>query len=389
MKKTLLVTQFFPPFPGGAQNYFYQLCKHLPEESVVVLTDDTYKEDFKHLQPEFNFEVIYKPFFAERMWPKWLKIIGHLIRTVHKYKIEMIWAGEVLPAGIAVLLFSKIFHIPYFTTTHGADVLNPMKAPGLKGKWKRFLLRPVLNNAKFITANSEYTRLLLSKEGVQHEKTIVVYPSANHTPPASELAFSAIIDETQKLKKEGYKIILGVSRLDRRKGIDQVIKAMPLVYKKYDKVAYVIVGSGEYRNDLERMADTVGGMIFFTGPATDEDTKALYTMCDIFILMPREIHGLIEGFGIVYIEAGLFGKPVIGSKVGGVPEAVVDLYDGNIDTATGLLVDNPMDTKQIAKKIVMLLKDEGLAKKLGENGAKHAKQFTWQSGADVIKSKLI
>lgn len=389
MKKTLLVTQFFPPFPGGAQNYFYQLCKHLPTESIVVLADDTYYEEFKELQPEFGFEVVYEPFFAKRFWPKWIKIIAHLIHYAHKYKIKMIWAGEVLPGGVATLIYSKIFRVPYFTTTHGADVLNPMRAKGLKGIWKRALLKPVLKHAQFVTANSEYTRQLLIDSGVPKEKTIVVYPTANHTPPASELAFSPIIDEVQKLKQDGYTIMLSTCRLVRRKGVDQVIKAMPYIRKKLDKVAYIVVGSGQYRPDLERFADETGGMIIFTGAAPDEDLKALYNMCDLFILMPRELHGLIEGFGIVYIEASLFGKPVIGSNVGGVPEAIVSFDGTNQDTATGLLVDDPMDNKEIAEKVITVLSNKELAQQLGENGAKYAQQFTWQKSADAIKEKLL
>ena len=121
--------------------------------------------------------------------------------------------------------------------------------------------------------------------------------------------------------------------------------------------------------------------IYFTGHVSDDELSSIYSLADAFIMLPIEERGLIEGFGIAYLEAGLYSLPVIGSKIGGVPEAIVGLYDENSDEATGLLVENSQNPKEIAKKILMLIKDEGLAKKLGANGKVWAEKFSWANVA--------
>ncbi len=390
MKKTLLITQHFPPHPGGAQNYYYQLCEHMNAESIVVLADDSHNEQYKHLMREFDYPVYYRRFYSRFFWPRWVKLLRHAFKIARKENVAMLWAGEPLPKGVVALIVSKILGIPYFVTTHGADVLNPICRSGPLGMWKKTLLVSVLKGAVFVTANSKYTKSIIEELGVKNDAVVVVYPTAQNTPPAPTQIEDFTMRNIAGMKQSGKKIILCVSRVVTRKGIDKTIEAIHGIVATCPNMAYVVFGDGPAKHALEDKVKELGiaNHVIFTGALSDESLKKAYELADVFVMIPREEEGLIEGFGIVYIEAGLFGVPVIGSRVGGVPEAIVEYVGDNVDTATGLLVDNPTDTKQIAKNILMLLKNDDLARRLGQNGAKRAQRFTWQKGADEIVKRL-
>ena len=106
----------------------------------------------------------------------------------------------------------------------------------------------------------------------------------------------------------------------------------------------------------------------FAGKVDDEKLPSYYQSCNVFILTSREIkeRGEAEGFGIVFLEAGACGKPVIGSKSGGIPDAL-------IDSVTGILVD-PLDIEGIADAIIRLLSNENLAARLRKNGRKRVEK---------------
>ena len=107
-----------------------------------------------------------------------------------------------------------------------------------------------------------------------------------------------------------------------------------------------------------------------------ERLPALYRSCDLFAMLPRVDHGFFEGFGLVYLEAGACGKPVIGSRSGGVPDAV-------IDGETGFLVPEE-DPNSAAGKIVEILTNSRLAAALGRRGREWAHAHSWDSYAESL-----
>ncbi|MBU4015184.1 glycosyltransferase family 4 protein [Patescibacteria group bacterium] len=109
----------------------------------------------------------------------------------------------------------------------------------------------------------------------------------------------------------------------------------------------------------------------------DESRNAWYKICDIFIMPARNIKGDFEGFGIVYLEANLAGKPVIAGNSGGARDAVEN-------GVNGLLV-NPEDINEISNAIIKLAQDENLRKKLGEQGRERSiREFSWEKQAEKI-----
>jgi len=120
------------------------------------------------------------------------------------------------------------------------------------------------------------------------------------------------------------------------------------------------------------------------GRVSDKELREWYGVCDVFVMVSRDstIDGGAEGFGIVYLEANAYGKPVVGGRAGGAPDAIVD-------NVTGLLV-NPEDEMDIAEGIVRLLTNSGLARKLGEQGRERIlKELTWSTVGEKLEKTLL
>jgi phosphatidylinositol alpha-1,6-mannosyltransferase len=175
-----------------------------------------------------------------------------------------------------------------------------------------------------------------------------------------------------------------VSRLVKRKGIDTVLKALPEVLEVVPNVQYVVIGDGpEIANcKLLIVNCKLEHHVQFLGQLSDEERTVWYKRADVFVLVPRRIKGDVEGFGTVYLEANSFGLPVIGSRTGGVPEAVKH-------GESGLLVE-PDDPKETAQAIIKLLTNKQLASKLGRQGKERViSEFQWEKQIQkVVNAEL-
>lgn len=360
MRKTLLITLEFPPFAGGVGNYYYNLVKRLPADKIHVLT----AEKSKHNE-NYNFKIFRKTLITKLPFkPKWLTALLKSIYYVKKEGIEQLWAGQVLPLGTVCLIIKKIFNLPYFVSCHGTDILTAQK-----NKKKRELAVKILKEAKFITANSHFTKNEIIKLGIEDNKIIVIYPCPNDLPEINQKTANEI---KIKYSLENKKIILSVGRLVERKGFSLVINSLAPLLKSHPDLIYLIIGNGPKEKELDLLIKKLNliNQIRILTKINNNELAHLFNLCEIFILTPYELFGEIEGFGMVYLEAGLFSKPVIASRSGGVPEAV-------IENMTGILV-NPEKTEEISKAINLLLFDKNLAFSLGRAGHENAiRNFQW------------
>jgi glycosyltransferase involved in cell wall biosynthesis len=167
-------------------------------------------------------------------------------------------------------------------------------------------------------------------------------------------------------------IMLTVGRLMKSevyKGVDSVIQSLPGVVREFGPVDYRVVGQGD---DIPRLKDlaerlSISQYVTFTGPLSEEELRELYRNCSLFV-MPSEK----EGFGIVFLEAMAYGKPVIGGAHAGTL-SVID------DERTGMLV-NRLDVEALSGAILRILKDDGLRFRLGRAGhEKLLSMFTFES----------
>ncbi len=162
-----------------------------------------------------------------------------------------------------------------------------------------------------------------------------------------------------------------VSRESAYKGFDTVIRALPEVLRTFPNARYVVAGEGDDIEGLKRLARDAGveERVEFTGGIPDAELAALYRSCEVFALPsrtepPNGKGWQGEGFGRVYVEAALAGKPVVGSTGGGAAEAV-------LHEKTGLLAD-PESVAEVAGSLIRLLGDPELAGRMGREGRRWA-----------------
>ncbi|NMB48410.1 glycosyltransferase family 4 protein [Candidatus Kuenenbacteria bacterium] len=389
MRKTLLVTLDFYPKIGGVANYYFNLCQNLPQDKIVVLTEEqrdkntTTQEHNNNRESAFNFRIIREQLMARWCWPRWWPMIFKIGRISRKETIERLWAGDIWPTGLAIYLISIFWGRPYIISVHGRDLLLAKK-----NKLKEFLVKIILKQAKTITVNSQSTGRIAEGFGIGQEQTKVIYPGVGKQEDKNTGRQEYKNKIIEKHNLVGKKILLSIGRLVERKGFDKVIEAMPKIGEKVEDLIYVIAGEGPDRERLEkitrrqeytrpqRLAASDGGRektrinVIFIGGVSENEKWAWLDLCDIFIMPARETKDDIEGFGIVYLEAAMAGKPVIAGKSGGASEAV-------IDGETGILVD-PENHEEIAGAIIKLFNNKELARKMGDNGKRRVEgEFDW------------
>ncbi len=392
MKKTLLVTIDFWPKVGGVADYYFNLCRNLEKEKIAVLTMKEIRNPASSAGEQKleirDKEDIYFKIYREKLltrwwWPKWLMMGRHIRRVVAKEKIEMLWVGEILPTGTVVYYLNKILKLPYVVSCHGKDLLLAKKI-----RRKEIMARKILQKAKYVTVNSKYTFQLVRAMGIDESKIKIIYPGVEINK--EQLTLHSGGQARNKVKEkllEKYdlfnkRIILSVGRLVARKGFDQVIMALPHIVSEVPKVVYVIAGEGEEKNNLNILTfkhlNNNKDKVIFAGRVSDEEKWAWLELCDVLVMPSRESEFDAEGFGIVYLEANSFGKPVVAGRSGGASEAVAD-------GETGILVD-PLDSIEIAEAIIKILKDKELAGKLGRQGRfRVEKEFLWQQRKQIME----
>ena len=224
-----------------------------------------------------------------------------------------------------------------------------------------------------VIAISAYTAGLITATGVVPASMRLIPPGVDiPSDPTPE-----IIDRPT---------LLTVARLEERyKGHDVLVRALPLVRAKVPDVQWVVVGDGSLREGLEQQARSYGvaDSIRFLGAVSDEQRNSWLRRTNLLAMPSRLPAGGYpgEGFGIVFLEAGAYGKPVVAGNVGGAIESVSD-------GESGLLVD-PVDPLAVAEAITGLLLDPELARRLGRAGQDRARRFAWPLIAERIEAVLL
>ncbi|MCX6740031.1 MAG: glycosyltransferase family 4 protein [Candidatus Parcubacteria bacterium] len=371
MRKTLLITIDFPPQKGGVATYLSNICHNLEYDKIVVLANK--QNGSEHFDNKQGYKIIRARLFNRFFWPAWFRTLRLAKKVIRQEKVEQILISHVLPMGYIALLLK----LPFIVSLHGFDVLAAQKTA-----WKKYWLLKILNQAKAIIVNSKFTENEVSKLAISSDKISIVYPCPNIKPEDLNS------QERQTLKTElelhSKKVLLSVGRMVPRKGFDKVIEALPEVIEKIPNLVYLLVGNGKrYLDDLEILAiqKQVLDHVTICEDIPDTNLPSFYDLADVFIMPARQIGSDVEGFGIVYLEANSFGKPVIAGKSGGASEAV-------IDGQTGILVD-PENVSQIAKVIINLMTDQEYAIKLGAQGKERVlSEFQWDKQVAKLRDIL-
>jgi phosphatidylinositol alpha-1,6-mannosyltransferase len=373
--KYLLFTLEFPPAIGGVATYHQNLVDNWPADNLSVLADNIPGGKDDGL-------VKYRPLIAKHFRPRWLLAIWQLYCEISGLKSSSfdpyVIVGEILPLGSAAYFLTKLIKFKYAVLLHGLDF-----SLATSTKRKKKITGKILSQAEKIICSDTFTANSVKLfNGDLTAKIEVVNPSIA----------SSFVRNPQRVKElrqqyslDNKTVLFGLGRLVLRKGVDKVIEAMGKISQAANNAVYVVAGSGPDEAVIKKVADGlppgIRNKIIFTGQVSDSDRWAWLELCDIFIMVSRNIAGDYEGFGTVYLEANLAGKPVIAGSSGGVRDAVID----NIN---GLLV-NPEKTGEIAAAAIKLINDPLLRQALGEQGKRRAvENFSAKKQTEKFYHKL-
>ncbi len=370
--RTLLVTNDFPPRPGGIQSFVHGLAVRQPVGSLVVYASSWRgAEKFDADQP---FEVVREETKVLLPTPPVARRVTQLARA---HDCDTVWFGAAAPLGLlAAGLRRRAGVRRVVAQTHGHEI-GWAALPGA-----RSALRRIGRDVDVTTYLGEYTRLRLDRalRGVTQLSRLAPGVDLDTYHPTvqgdSVRARLGLVDRP---------VVVCVSRLVPRKGQDTLIRALPEIRRRVPDTALLIVGGGPYRNALGKLARQVGVErdVVFTGTVPAAELPAHYAAGDVYAMPCRTRNrGLdVEGLGIVYLEASATGLPVVAGDSGGAPDAV---RDGE----TGFVVRG-RDVAQLADRVATLLADRDLARQFGAAGrAWVEREWRWETQAARMSSLL-
>ncbi len=376
MNKTLIVTNDFPPRPGGIQAFVHSMALRLDPGQVVVYAS-TWKdgEEVAAFDAEQPFPVVRDRTSVLLPTPR---ITRRAARLLREHGCSSVWFGAAAPLGLMAPALRAAGARTIVATTHGHEA-GWAQLPAA-----RALLRRIGEGTDTITYLGEYTRSRIAAAlSAGAAARMVQLP-----PGVDEKAFhpgsgGAVV--RAKLGLTDRPVVVCVSRLVPRKGQDTLIQAMPRLLRRVPDAVLLIVGGGPYRARLERLATEIGvaESVRFTGPVAWEELPAHYGAGDVFAMPCRTRRGGldVEGLGIVYLEASATGLPVVAGDSGGAPDAV-------LDGETGWVVGGG-SAADAAERIAVLLEDADLRRRFGDRGRQWVEEaWRWDLLADRLRRLL-
>jgi phosphatidylinositol alpha-1,6-mannosyltransferase len=308
--------------------------------------------------------------------PQYLAAWRRARRLIRRHGLTQVHCAKALPEGLLALAIKKRHGLPFWCYTHGEELRLASTSREL-----RLLTRAVLRHARQVVANSAFTRSVLVHEWGLTENQVLLMPPGVDTSLFTPASTNA--DVRQRLGWTGKRVLLTVGAMQKRKGQDTVVRALPQVRAACPDVLYAIAGAGLERDDLVRLARDCGveDLVQFRDSPNDDELVDLYRECELFVMPNRQIGWDVEGFGIVLLEAQACGKPVVAGKSGGTADAVED-------GVTGYLVDGD-SSSNVADILVRLLDQPLTGVAMGGRGRRRAvERFDWDTLADTMTQQL-
>ena len=366
MKNILFVTNDFGPRAGGIESFIMGLVERLPKNSVTVYTSsqgDTSAYDAKWKAD--GVQVIRDRTKMLLPTPRVARAIRSVVKANHP---SVACFGAAAPLGLLAPTLRKAGVNRIVSLTHGHEVWWAKVFPF------SLAMKRIGDSVDALTYLGDFTKQSISRSLSPKAQKAMVHLApgidTSHFVPLN--APSVLRDELGLTHKS---VIVSVGRLVPRKGQDRLIEALPLIRKSISNVHLLLVGEGSYKKSLEKMVveRDLGGIVTFVGRVHYAKLPSYFQCGDIFAMPSRSrFAGLeVEGLGIVYLEAGACGLPVIAGNSGGVPDAVVD-------GVTGIVVDGK-NVKEIAAAIIRVLGDRAKAKSMGEKGNEWVRSgWSWE-----------
>ena len=372
MRRTLLVTNDFPPRTGGIQSYVHALTRELPPDALVVYAPAwPGAEAFDAAQP-----------YPVHRHPTSLMLPGPAVRgrareLVIRHGCQAVWFGAAAPLALLGPALREVGVRRVVASTHGHEVGWSM-LPG-----SRQALSRIGHTADVVTFVSRYARSRIAAAlgpGAALESLPPGVDTGRFRPdPTGRARIRA------RYGLQDRPVVVCVSRLVPRKGQDTLIRALPAVLDRVPGSRLLVVGGGDDRARLAGEAQRCGvrDAVVFTGAVPFDELPAHYAAGDVFAMPCRTRGGGldVEGLGIVFLEASAVGLPVVAGDAGGAPETV---RVGE----TGEVVDG-RDVAVVAGTLTELLADPERRARQGAAGRRWIEQeWTWAASGRRLASLL-
>jgi glycosyltransferase involved in cell wall biosynthesis len=350
MKIAIIVSHFPPKWSsGGTEIASYFMAEHLARRGHEVHVITSFDEGL----PQESCE---KGFYIHRVRMINIRLFGVLffwraiVETIRKIDPDLVHT-QSLCSGIPALISKKILKIPYAVWAQGSDVYHP--------DWfTQLTSNMIVKNADSAIALTEDMKRVMQD---LYDRDIAVVPNGfNIADYPDEPSF----EDTATHGKS----ILFVGRLKSVKGVQYLITSMKKIHEEMPDARLILVGDGEERERLAALSIQLGiqQYVQFIGIVPHEKVKTFMQQADVFVLP-----SLSEGLPIVILEAMACGLPIVASRVGGIPDILTN------DT-NGYLVE-AKDTNDMANKIILLLSDDALRKKISDNNRLLVKKYAWEN----------
>lgn len=338
-----LITEIFPPAVGGSGKWFYEVFRRMAPDQYRVITKDCLASG-SEIDKNCHGNIKRIPFalaetggFSLKGMATYRKITQDVLGQLpdrKKGSSEVIVAGRMVPEGWIAAGVARRRGARFVCFAHGEEINKDHHSSVgvMSSRQHRWMGAYVARCVDHWIANSRNTSEILRQQwNIPANKITVIHPGVDTDffhPADRDEAFRA------RMGWQGRFVLLTVGRLQKRKGHDHLILALPELLKRHRELVYVIIGDGKERETLQNLVNRLSlqGSVMFLEQADDDLVRQCYQQADLFVLPNRSIGTDIEGFGMVLVEAGACGIPVCAGKSGGTSETM-------IDGKTGFLLD--------------------------------------------------
>lgn len=360
--KILIPVLHYYPVIGGLETWTQNTAERLSKESeIFIVTGKVENQPRRETKNGVNIfrtslfvlkDLSYSsPFYILSTLPF---IFLKSFSLIKKKKINLCHCQGFL-SGFLGYCFSVLTKTPYIVTIQREE------------RSKGFLRKLVYRNAKICLAPSSAVKGYFEDIGCKDIEVI---------PNGIDLERFKNLDRQRNREKLGLKdefVIMTVARLEKVKGIEYLIEAVKIFQPSITNFKLIIIGDGTERNNLANLVHNLNlkDKIKFLGPIPNLKIPGYLIAADCSV-----VPSLKEGFGIVILEAMAAGLPVIGTKVGGIPDIIKN-------GENGILIE-PKNPEAIAKAILNLFSNSEFAKKLVQNAKTDLKKYDWNNIAQRV-----
>lgn len=367
----LLLTNDFPPKIGGIQSYLWELWRRLPAEETFVSTTPYRGAAAFDAEQAFAVTRSSEPVLLPN--PVLLRRVNRLLDEL---AIDLVLVDPAFPLGLMAPWLSR----PYGVVLHGAEVTVPGRLPG-----SRQALARVLRGAEVVISAGNYPAEEAERCAGGSLPLVVVPPGVDTSRfQPLDPAHRSAVRQRFGLDDDDF-VVVSVSRLVPRKGMDMLIRASAQLRWRYPALRVLIGGRGRDENRLRREILGRGAPVELVGFVGDDELPELYGCADAFAMLCRSRWlGLEqEGFGIVFTEAAACGVAALCGRSGGAHEAVEH-------GVTGLIVDRPANTEHVAAGLRELITDDARRSEMGRRArARAVASFDYDRLAERLHQGIV